>query len=370
MRSVQAGLLGSPIRSCRRTGTSSLIRSLWRAGVFQRLHSDSFEWNRRAWIKSNAENDRQAADHFAERAQRLATPEVLESAEEPAEAAVKLAEAYSFLRRGELPRARAEVERVAAGWDTLGPRGRNSLAVAIGNFHFFLGGLQKAGYWYARTDPVSKRFFSAVLAEARGAPFSSSLVKVWDEDGTFCLFDPVLAVKLASAGDLRWAQKLSGPGEVALDNARAGLSDYSSLTKGAIELYRGNVKNAITLLTRASADLRAGPSIDVSIVGTRIIAAETLAKALEWRGDIKGAAEVLEPFEATPIIDREDVLGSPSQTRFHLARLYRKLGREREATSIEFELRSLFTDADADDALAESVRSSPHKQLAHLRYVH
>jgi tetratricopeptide (TPR) repeat protein len=327
------------------------------------LHSGSFEWNRRAWMKSNAENDRQAATHFAQRAQRLATAEILESAEDPAEAAVRIAGAYDHLSRGELPLARAEVERVSAGWDALGPRGKTSLAIALGNFYFFLGQLQKAGSWYARTDPVSKRFYSAVLAEARGAPFSSSLVKVWYENGTFCLFDPELAVRLASAGDLRWAQKLSGPGEVAFDTARAGLSDYSSLSKGVIELYRGNLNKAISLLTRANADLRAGPSIDVRIVGTRLIAAGTLARALERKGEIREAAEVLEPFEAAPIMDPEDVLGSPSETRFHLARLYRKLGRVGDARKIESELRSLFADADANYFLGELARSGPQNEL-------
>jgi hypothetical protein len=61
-------------------------------------------------------------------------------------------------------------------------------------------------------------------------------------------------------------------------------------------------------------------------------------------------------------MDPENVLGSPSETRFHLARLYRKLGRTGEARKIEAELRSLFADADADYALAELVHGGSHDQ--------
>jgi DNA-binding winged helix-turn-helix (wHTH) protein/tetratricopeptide (TPR) repeat protein len=324
------------------------------------INADSFEWNRRAWIKSNAEDDVPAEQRFAMRAEQLATPANLESAPVPAEAAVKLAGAYRYLRRGDLGRAQAEAGRASAEFDVLGPRGKNSLAIAEGNFYFFLGELQKADSWYARTDPVSKRFYSSVLAEARGAPFSPSLVRIWDQDATFCLFDPEFAVKLASAGDFRWAEKLAGPQEAALDIARAGLSDYGSLARGGIELYRGNVKNAITSLKRANADLRAGPSIDVRIVGTRLIAAETLASALERKGEIRAAAEVLEPFETNLVFDPEDVLASPAEAWFHLARLYRKLGRIDEANRIESELRVLFADADRDYQLARLLlQSSP-----------
>jgi len=325
------------------------------------IHLDSFEWNRRAWVKSNAENDAPSEQRFATRAQQLATSGNLESANEPVEAAVKLAGAYHYLQRGELRVAQAEAERAGADFDVLGPRGKNSLAIAEGNFYFFLGKLQKAESWYARTDPVSKRFYSAVLAEARGAPFSPSLARIWDQDATFCLFDPELAMKLVSAGDLRLAEKLAGPQEVSLDSARAGLSDYSSLSKGTIELYRGNVKNAITLLKRANADLRAGPSMDVRIVGTRLIAAETLASALERKGEIGAAAEILEPFEAYPVFDPADVLGSPAEARFHLARLYRRLGRTANAEKIEAELRGLFSGADADYTLARLVQSASHQ---------
>ena len=156
------------------------------------------------------------------------------------------------------------------------------------------------------------------------------------------------------------AEKLAGPQEAALDIARAGLSDYGSLARGGIELYRGNVKNAITSLKRANADLRAGPSIDVRIVGTRLIAAETLASALERKGEIRAAAEVLEPFETNLVFDPEDVLASPAEAWFHLARLYRKLGRIDEANRIESELRVLFADADRDYQLARLLlQSSP-----------
>ena len=246
------------------------------------IYGDSFEWNRQAWIKSNAESDAPAEQRFAMRAQQLATSANLEAALDPFEAAVKLAGAYHYLKLGELRLAQAEAERASVEFDVLGPRGKISLAIAEGNFYFFLGKLQKADSWYARTDPVSKRFYSAVLAEARGVPFSPSLVRIWDQDATFCIFDPELAVKLASAGDFRWAEKLSRPLETALDIARAALSDYSSLSKGTIELYRGNVKNAITLLKRANADLRAGPSIDMCIVGTRLIAVR------HWPARLKG----------------------------------------------------------------------------------
>jgi len=120
------------------------------------------------------------------------------------------------------------------------------------------------------------------------------------------------------------------------------------------------VKNAITLLTRANADLRAGPSIDVRIVGTRLIAAETLASALERNGEIRAAAEVLEPFEADPVFDPEDLLGSPAEARFHLARLYRKFGRIAEAKRIESQLRILFAESDGDYQLARLLhRSGP-----------
>lgn len=323
------------------------------------IHSDSFEWARRAWIKSRAENDAPAEQRFALRAQQLATPANLESALEPVEAAVKLAEAYHHLQRGDLARAQAEAERASAGFDALGPNGKNSLATAEGNFYFFLGKLQKAESWYGRTDPVTKRFYSALLAEARGGSFSPSLRRIWDQDASFCLFDPEIAVKLAGAGDFSLAERLGGPQEAAFDNARAGLSDYSSLSRGSIELHRNHLSNAIVLLKRANADLRSGPSIDVSIVGTRLMAAEALASALETQGDLRGAAEVLEPFEANPVFDPEDVLGSPAEVRFHLARVYQKLGHISEARRIESELRALFAESDQSYHLARRLEVHP-----------
>ncbi|HET7214280.1 MAG TPA: winged helix-turn-helix domain-containing protein, partial [Terriglobia bacterium] len=316
------------------------------------IHADSFEWNLRAWTKANAEGDAAAERRFAMRAQQLATPANLEAAPLPGEAAVKLARAYHYLQQGDLRTAQAEAERASADFPVLGPHGKESLAVAEGNFYLFLGKLQKAESWYAHADPVSRHFYSAVLAEARGVAFSSSLARIWHEDATSCLFDPEVAVKLASAGDFRLAERLAGPEEAALDSARAGLSDYSSLSKGTLELYHGNVSAAIRWLERANADLRAGPSIDLRIVGTRLLAAEILAKALEKEGNMRAAAEVLEPFETNPIFDPADVLGSPAGARLQLARLYRKLGRVAEAKRIESELRALFAESDPDYQLA------------------
>ena len=318
------------------------------------LHPDEFQWNRAAWLKSGAENDNSAEQHFGARAQLLATAAVLESEPMPIEAAALLVGAYGHLHRGELDLARAEAERVANLMDSLGPRGRKSLAAAEGNFYFFLGELRRAEYWYAKTGPECQRFFSAVIAEARGVPFSS-FATTWDQDATYCLFDPEIAVKLAAIGHFHMAVKLSKTDTVIFD-------DYGSLSEGAMELYRGNLKRAVAQLKHANAALFSGPSLEISIVGTRVLAAEALAGALEREGDLKRAAAALQPFETNPHFDPEDALGSSAAARFDLAQLYRRLGRTTDAKKIEAELRALFVGADADYTLARLVQSAGNHQ--------
>jgi hypothetical protein len=234
--------------------------------------------------------------------------------------------------------------------DSLGPRGRKSLAAAEGNFYFFLGELRAAEDWYAKTGPECQRFFSAVIAEARGAPFSS-FATTWDQDATYCLFDPEIAVKLAAIGNFHMALTLSNPDTAVV------FDDYVSLSEGATQLYRGNLNRAVALLKHANAALLTGPSLEIAIIGTRVLAAEALAGALEREGDLQGAAAALQPFEANPHFDPEDTLGSSAAARFHLAQLYRRLGRTTDAKKIEAELRALFVGADADYTLARLVQS-------------
>jgi tetratricopeptide (TPR) repeat protein len=109
------------------------------------------------------------------------------------------------------------------------------------------------------------------------------------------------------------------------------------IAKGALAFAEGQNAEAILQLRGAVDALRGVP-----LEPSTLVAEDLLAGALEKQGDFAGAIDALRPMELN------DGQGPDLDARYHLARLYRKVGNEAEAQSIETDLLKRLKYADRD----------------------
>ena len=85
---------------------------------------------------------------------------------------------------------------------------------------------------------------------------------------------------------------------------------------------------------------------------------ESLANAYEQEGDLQKAIEVLEAAAQSRMGDFS-LRGAPHwmRTQLRLAELYRKVGRDQEAITIENKLRKLLAYADSDHPILRKLQS-------------
>jgi hypothetical protein len=123
-----------------------------------------------------------------------------------------------------------------------------------------------------------------------------------------------------------------------------------------LELARGRPDTAVKLLKESMAIKRSTLPPLSSLPGQYTVS--IFVRALEKAGHIDEAIAVLE--EAGAMRGAIAVSGSPATWmagRADLARLYRKIGRSREAEAIETHLLKLLAVADADFPLLQELRN-------------
>jgi tetratricopeptide (TPR) repeat protein len=127
---------------------------------------------------------------------------------------------------------------------------------------------------------------------------------------------------------------------------------FIDLARSAIFLAEGKTVEAIDLLTRLHQDATVSRDEIVLLV------AIPLAEALEQRGDLSSAANVLtQALQANPLPEN---IRDLRKAKFHLSRLYRKLDREKEARALEAEVRQSLAVADADHPILRAMELDLH----------
>jgi serine/threonine-protein kinase len=143
---------------------------------------------------------------------------------------------------------------------------------------------------------------------------------------------------------------------VATAQGSAGFRSLYLDYRGALELARGRPDTAVNLLKESMAIKRRRLPPLGSLPGQYTIS--ILVRALEKAGHVDEAIDVLEEAGATRGVVA--VAGSPATWmtgRAHLARLYRKTGRGREAEAVEAHLLKLLAHADSNFPLLRELRA-------------
>jgi tetratricopeptide (TPR) repeat protein len=151
---------------------------------------------------------------------------------------------------------------------------------------------------------------------------------------------------LIRAGDWRQAERL-----LARLRAKGNVCGaYLTAIEGELAVAKGELKAGIALLQDTP------PLVNPAADQVHFLAAESLAGALEKTGQMSSAISVL---EKASLLKPHAYWTSGFlwlRIRFQLAQMYRRVGQNEQAMSIETELRRLLKYADADHPLAKALR--------------
>jgi DNA-binding winged helix-turn-helix (wHTH) protein/tetratricopeptide (TPR) repeat protein len=246
---------------------------------------------------------------------------------------VKFARAIDDVNRNDLQATHSELKDVAASFQTLGPKARSSMAFYLGNFYCYLGELREAEHWFGSGVAWKAVHGAGQLAYARDSP--RVLVQLKLAAGR----DPNVVALLATLGE---------GGELKSALAASQEPVYRLILEGADAMAHGNRQGAIAKLRRAS--------VTAFYPDQKLAADNLLAQALEQSGDLAGAADMLAAATSSRLLPGLNLPTWAIETRLHLARLYRKLGRDADAERTEYSLRTLLASSDPDFAAARELR--------------
>jgi tetratricopeptide (TPR) repeat protein len=284
------------------------------------------------------------AEPYLRRAHELVTPEVLDK-DRWAASWLDLLPFTQLWLRGDVVAAGVELDRVAAKVDSLGRGARDMFAVKAVLGYLTLGRIEAASRAAEKIlDPTIRSDALAQISFFRG-------------DGR------ALADQLRFPGD----RSLGGPSPgwweaIAILQARAGLTSEarrfvkavqgqderprSHNVSGEIALEQGNLDDAIAELEKGAS---LAPEWNRQAPGF-FLGSESLAAALQKKGDAKLALQVLERASQRKF---QAIINNNSgaywlRARLALARLYRLAGRVEDAQVVQAELRKLLARADPD----------------------
>lgn len=166
----------------------------------------------------------------------------------------------------------------------------------------------------------------AQLAYARGQPGARTQLRLAAADG-----DPNFVALLATLGDPKPAREFTQDGSRRV---------YYDIAQGIEKMSRGERNEGV-------AQLREALTI-AWYTDQKLAAANLLANALEQQGDFAGAADALATIASSPGLPLLNIPVWATETRLHLAYLYRKLGRNSDADRIEHTFAILSSAADPD----------------------
>lgn len=281
--------------------------------------------------------DPTGAKPFFVRAEQLATPEAFRR--HPFEAVMfRLLPAYESYFRGDLERTLAELTRVHQTLDSPGGAEREVTLQRLGFMYVTLGKLAAAEEVFEKASTCQEcLLLTAWVRGDRNALREQARRRGTTGGGP--------AVALARSGLIPEAQKALAVVEKRMKRSpRKGVLET---IRGEILLARGREKEAIPLLQTGVEELSHSETATLLLMG-----ADSLARIWERQGDLPRALQTLER------VSRERIFLDPyynmvewMRIQAHLAQLYRKAGREKEAQGIETRLRKLLTYADADHPL-------------------
>jgi tetratricopeptide (TPR) repeat protein len=298
--------------------------------------------------------DRARSQIYVERARALVSPAVMQ--EHPGEAAwLELFPAAEDWLDGNLTGALQVADGMAAKIDSLNGNATTSFAMEAASLYLTLGRLEAAARCFQKIpDPLLREEQLARVAFFRNDRRALEQHLAASEGTTYLSANTVILLArvglLPRAGSLltkiETLQSISDPG-------------FLRIPRGELALARGDVDRGI-------ADLEEGTR-RVGVMGYWVfLGSETLATALEKKGDLTQAVQVLErASEKRSSAAFEGGGACWLRNQLQRARLYRETGRERDARAIEGELRKLLALADSDHPILrelERLRASETKR--------
>ena len=325
------------------------------------LRSSEFLYNHEAWeLLQDLQKQPEAAEHYRRRAERLATPQVVEQF--PYRSADVLVEPTNQLVINAKPdTALSELQRLADVWESLGPRGRSALANRLALIYAALGRINDAKKWLARAgEGMGYDYAGCNIADAEGdyGRFLYYLRHLDDRDKTNA---QVVAV-FAQLHDIREAERLFHK----LQKQPGFASAEAHWIRGELARARGNLYDATIELRAAVTAFTV--SDDAMLHNELPLAAESLADVLEAQGDTTAAISVLEPL-ASLKLNSYGQFPEYARVLVKLSGLYRGTQRLSEGEKIDTQLRARFADADHDYFVirylrGESISASHDHEIA------
>jgi tetratricopeptide (TPR) repeat protein len=293
--------------------------------------------------------DSPRAKPYAERARALLTPEMAKQFSYVA-SLVEVLPVREHLSKGEVAQAIAVLTRVETRLQE--GASEDSYIWRIGGAYMDTGKLKKAEEVYAHFKDDKTRYYFISWADYSRGDWNALREHLKMATGRNN-YGPRDVHWFASVGLLAEARAA-----LAVIEGRKRPEAYLALARGYLAQAQGKTDKAVQLFERARQEWKP-PDF-----WQHIEASAALARIREQQGDLKRAIELLEPIRAQRA--RLYQRGSGSywlETQFHLAKLYRKAGRQREAEAIEDELRKLLVYADADHVLARELRQRQQAAL-------
>jgi tetratricopeptide (TPR) repeat protein len=327
-------------------GTNNLVSLYWSEGRFRDAvelevrRADLRPWDFQANEIAASDLvplDRVRSRLYVERARALISPAAIQ--EHPGEAEwLELAPAVEAWLDGNLTRALQVVDGMAARIDSLNGGARTSFAMGTALFYLTLGRLEAAAQCFQKIpDPFLREEQLARVAFVKNDRRALEQHLVASEGTTYLSTNTVIL--LARVGLLPRAARLLNK-----IGTPQSISDpgFLQIPRGELDLARGEVDSGI-------AELEEGIR-RVGVMGNWVfLGSESLAAALKEKGDLAQAVQVLErTSEKRSSAAFEGAGAFWLRDQFQLARLYRDVGRVKDAQKIEGELRSLLALADPD----------------------
>jgi tetratricopeptide (TPR) repeat protein len=280
--------------------------------------------------------DRVRSRLYVQRARELVSPAVMQ--EHPDAAAwLEIAPAAEDWLDGNLTRTLQVANGLAAKIDSLSGGARASFAMGAAYLYLTLGRLEAAAKCFQKIpDPLLRQEQLARVAFFRNDRRSLEQHLVASEGTTYLSSNTVIL--LARVGLLPQAARLLEK----IEASQQSVSDpgYPLIPRGELALARGEVDLGISELEEGTRR--------VGVMGYwAFLGSETLATALEKKGDLARAVLVLErASERRSSAAFEGGGACWLRNQLQLARLYREVGRAEDARKIERELLNLLALAD------------------------
>ena len=237
---------------------------------------------------------------------------------------------------GNLRQAVEEAEQVAAELSSQSSGAQDALSWHLGSFYLTLGKRQAAQQLFQNVSATTRK---ALVAYGLG---DENAAREYLHESRA---SHRTAILLARVGLLAQAEEvLSDPDTPGRVVAPFLPPSWDAVARGELALARGQTTEATRLLEEGVRGIQPWPTAYF------FLSSEALAQAWEQQGNTAKAVEILEAASRMkwPAIVWPSAPFFWMKNQVRLAKLYRKLGREQEASEIEAELRQLLALADPD----------------------